>query len=87
MMGALTLRQQLGNAPVHRLSSWFLMSASTFSSESNRQRYCTIYIVEIAISGSVKLGRIVIPIQARAIYNLHMGDVSSDNVARHKFGC
>jgi len=46
-----------------------------------------LYIVEIAISESVKLGRIVIPIQARAIYNLHMGDVSSDNVARHKFGC
>ena len=43
MIGALTPRQQLGNAPVHRLSSWFLMSASTFSSESNRQRYCTIY--------------------------------------------
>ena len=62
------------------------MSASTFSSESNRQGI-VLYIVEIAISGSVKLGRIVIPIQARAIYNLHMGDVSSDNVARHKFGC
>jgi len=43
MIGALTPRQQLGNAPVHRLSSWFLMSASTFSSESNKQRYCTIY--------------------------------------------
>ena len=77
MMGALTPRQQLGNAPVHWRSSWFFMSASTFSNESNRQRYSTI--VEIAMSGSVKLGHTGVPIQARAMYILHMGEVSSDN--------
>ena len=77
MIGALTPRQQLGNAPVHRLSSWFLMSASTFSSESNRQRYSTI--VENAISGSVKLGSTIISIHGRAIYILRMGEVSPNN--------